>query len=122
MGNKKHRYAGPRPRTMTNAEIVDRICRNGITLKDLQAYYDRGIREGREEGMAYGYENAYAPLLLAIHELYGFGRDRLMKIAARAAEIQVEHATTDETYEALMDRAGLNLPRIRDGLHLEVEG
>lgn len=118
MGNKKHRYAGPRPHALTGKEIVDRICRNGITLNDLQAYYKRGFREGME----HGYENAYAPILLAMHELYGFGHDRLMRIAVRAAEIQVEHTTTDETYEALMVRAGLSLPRIRDGLHLEVEG
>jgi hypothetical protein len=118
VSNKKHRYAGQRPRVLSQQDIIDRICRNGITEKDLEAYYKRGVREGREMGLEYGYESAYAPLMLALHRLYGFGQSRLMRVAEMAAEIQIEHLTNEDTYKEL-EKLDVYLPRVRDTLPKE---
>ncbi len=117
---RKKRYAGLPPRRLSEQEIIERMCRNGITEKDLEAYYKKGVKEGRELGLEYGYESAYAPLMLGLRRVFGFGKRRLMRVAHAAAEIQVEHLTNEETYLEL-EKLGVYLPRIRDTLNREVE-
>ena len=120
MANKKHRYAGQRPHNPSRQELVDRICRNGITEADLKTWYTKGYKEGNDNGLEYGYESAYAPLMLGLHRVFGFGKKRLMRVAHAAADIQIEHITNEDVYLEL-EKLGVYLPRVRDTLNREGE-
>ncbi len=110
MSNKKHRYAGKRPHELTMAERADRIVRTGeITIKDLRANYERG----RADGIAWGYDAAYGSLMIALHNEFGFGRERLARLAMATADVQINYLTNDEVYRQLVAETGLDLPTMR---------
>ena len=59
-------------------------------------------------------EDLQVSMMLALKREFGFGHDRLGRVAMAAAAIQVEYLTTDEMYEQLKKECGVELPRMRD--------
>lgn len=112
--SKNKRYAGTRPHNLNKFEIVDRIQRNGITIDDLKANYKFGYEKGKNDGIEWAYDAAYGSIMLALHKEFGFGRDRLSRLAMATAQIQIDCMTNDETFRRLLDEAGIDLPRMRD--------
>lgn len=115
MSNKKHRYAGQRPHELTIQERVDRIARTGqISVGDLTANYNIGYRDGKKEGIEWGYDSAYGSMMLALHREFGWGKERLKRLAMATAEVQVECITTEEAFRKIVDETGLSLLQMRD--------
>ena len=114
MGNKKHRYAGQRPHELTRQERVARIEQQGISMSDLKANYDLGYRKGKEEGIEWGYDSAYGSMMLALHREFGFGAERLKRLAMATASVQVECITTEEAFRKIVDETGVTLPQMKD--------
>lgn len=114
MANKKHRYAGQRLRELKTPDIVDRIQRNGITLADLRKNHQLGYEQGKADGLSWGYDAAYGSMMLALHREFGFGRERLSRLAMATAEIQINCTVNREAYEQLVAETGLSLPEMRE--------
>lgn len=114
MSKAKHRYAGQRPHALGAHEIVDRIQRNGITLEDLKANFKLGYEKGKNDGLEWAYDAAYGSIMLALHREFGFGRDRLTRLAMATAQIQLDCMTNDDAFRALLAEADIDLPRMRD--------
>lgn len=110
----KKRYAGNRPHRLSDMEIRQRIQRNGITEADLRAMYQRGFEEGQKNGLAWGYDSSIGAIMLALHEEFGFGHDRLARLANKTSEMQVKYCTTQETFEELLANTGIEYPRLKN--------
>lgn len=114
MAKGKHRYAGPPVRKLTVNERVQQIERNGITLNDLKANFDEGYKQGRTHGLEWGYDSAWGSVMLALHREFGFGAERLKRLAMATAQVQIDCITTEEAFRKLVDETGLSLPQFRE--------
>lgn len=114
MSNKKYHNPGGPLRNPKIADCVARIERNGISLADLRHNFELGYKQGKEEGIAWGYDAAYGSLMIALHRVYGFGRDRLSRLAMATAEVQIECMSNDEAYRKLVAETGLSLLEMRE--------
>lgn len=114
MAKRKHRYAGPTVRSYSVQDRVASIMRNGITLTDLKDNFDRGVKQGYKEGLEWGYDSAWGAVMLALHREFGFGRERLIRVANATARAQIECITTQEAFRKIVDETGLTLPEFRE--------
>lgn len=117
MGNKKHRYAGQRPHELTMPERAARIIESGISMSDLKANYDLGYRKGKEDGIEWGYDSAYGSVMLALHREFGWGKDRLKRLAMAAAKVQVECITTEEAFRKIVEETGVTLLQMKERIN-----
>lgn len=117
MAKGKHRYAGPPVRKMSVDERVQQICRNGITLSDLKANFDDGYKQGRAHGMEWGYDSAWGSVMLALHREFGFGAQRLIRLANATARVQIECITSEEAFRKIVEETGLTLPQFREAIN-----
>ena len=81
MSKNKRRYAGPPIRSYSVQDRVASIQRNGITMADLKDNFERGVKAGYQKGLEWGYDSAWGSVMLALHREFGFGRDRLARLA-----------------------------------------
>ena len=112
--NKKYCNPGGPLRNLSTKERVDRICRNGITLNDLKHNFELGFEKGKAEGIAWGYDAAYGSLMIALHREFGFGRERLSRLAMATADVQINCLSNRKAYEQLVAETGLTLPEMRE--------
>lgn len=115
MKHRKHRYAGPMvPHNLSPQERAERIIKNGeIKVADLKANFDLGYEKGKADGIAWGYDAAYGSVMVALHREFGFGHDRLARVAMAAADVQINCTTNSEAYYQLVAETGLDLPTMR---------
>ena len=114
MAKNKRRYAGPPVRSYSVQDRVASIQRNGITLADMKDNFDRGVKQGYQQGLEWGYDSAWGAVMLALHREFGFGRERLIRLANATSKVQVECITTQDAFRALVDETGLKLPEFRE--------
>ena len=114
MSKNKRRYAGPPIRSYSVQDRVASIQRNGITMADLKDNFERGVKVGYQSGMEWGYDSAWGAVMLALHREFGFGRDRLARLANATAEVQIECITSQEAFRKIVDETGLTLPEFRE--------
>lgn len=114
MSNKKHRHPGGPLKNPKIMDYINRMERNGITLEDLKKNYELGYDAGKKDGEGWAYDVAYGSVMLALRREFGFGHDRIGRVAMAAAAIQLEYLATDEMYERLKQECGVELPRMRD--------
>lgn len=114
MSKNKRRYAGPPVRSYSVQDRVASIQRNGITLADLKDNFERGVKAGYQNGLEWGYDSAWGSVMLALHREFGFGRERLARLANATAQVQVECITSQEAFRKIVDETGLTLPEFRE--------
>lgn len=87
----------------------EQYAKNGITLNDLRKEYDRGYKEAVND-VSLKLENTYvAALLLALHETYGFGKQRCMMVAKEMCDIAMKEICADDLLNRLRDEVGIDL-------------
>lgn len=116
MAKNKRRYAGPPVRPYSVQDRVNSIMRNGITLADLKDNFERGKKIGYNEGLQWGYDSAWGAVMLALHREFGFGRERLARLANATADVQIECITSQEAFRKIVDETGLTLPEFREAV------
>ena len=114
MAKGKHKHAGGPVRNMSREDYIKRIERNGITAADMEKNYKLGYDRGYTEGVDWAYDAAYGSLIMALRREFGFGHDRIGRLAMAAAEIQVEYMTNEELFDQLKKECGVDLVRMRD--------
>ena len=88
-------------------EAVDRLSCNGITPKDLTEEHRKGYEAGSRAvsdslGMIYT-----CAMMLALHELYGFGRERLVRVADLMCEKMTGYLTDRDAMMEVFEKLGL---------------
>jgi len=101
------RNANPAVYFSQKCRVIDDISRNGITPDALKREYDRGRDDGgREVTQSIG--TIYtAAMCLALHEMHGFGRERLYRLMGRMNEIMLETLTAQEAIQKVYKKLGL---------------
>ncbi len=105
---RKDKKALPRyKRTMTVEQRAAALVRNGITMKDVDAAYQRGVQDGTLQTQERDSFNFCAAIALALNDLYGFGKRRSTRAINLAAEYMLNSFTTLEIVEEAYKRVGL---------------
>lgn len=111
---KKHKHPGGPIRNPTMQERVERIHQNGITMSDLKYNYDLGYKKGQADGMAFAYDSVYGPMMIALHRVFGFGKQRLERLADAIADVQIKYETNDAAYQQLLKETGMTVIQMRE--------
>ena len=113
MSNRAKRRADKkkmsRYQRMTPEQQNAAMMKNGISPKDLQDAYDRGLKDGINRASDYCMKDAYAGFLLAAHEVFGFGRERCKRLLYAADERVVNSLASDEAIEEVYRMVGVKI-------------
>lgn len=119
MAKGKHRHAGLKPHNLSTREIVDRIQRNGITLADMTANFDKGYAAGKKDSEDWAWDCILGSMAIALNREFGFGAQRISKVITSAANVMIEFTSNAEMYESIVRDIGIDIPRakklMRDG-------
>lgn len=113
MSKRKYKNPGGPVRKLSQNDVVDRIQRNGITVKDLEYSYKEGYDTGKKEGVAVGMDSVYGSILIALHREFGFGAERLTRLVRAVTDIQIEEISSYSALETLMAETGVSLPMLQ---------
>ena len=89
-----------------------RMIQNGITQADLDAAYQRGRKDATKEYvdklLPYQQKFFYSAAAIAAHELFGFGKDRALRLLERVQEIMCEEISTGDIIERCKRETGVD--------------
>ena len=88
---------------------MDKLQRNGITVEDLKANYDKGWHDGFKEAAEPVVKGCFAAICLALNDLHGFGTKRCMDVLNKVDEHLTYTLATDEAIEEVWKRMRLKL-------------
>lgn len=128
MSNRAQRRADARQEQKENAELrmsgyfkakskieavkqkkMDELQRNGITLADLQANYDKGFHDGFKKAAEPIVRGCYAGVCLALNDLYGFGHKRCADVLNALDQHITMTLSSVEAIDEVWNRMGLKL-------------
>lgn len=105
---RKDMKALPRyKRTMSVQQRAAAIVKNGITPKDINEAYQRGVEDGTTRANESNSFTFCAAIALALNDLYGFGKKRSTRAINLAAKYMIDSFTTIEIVEEAYKRVGL---------------
>ena len=92
--------------------LANRLAQNGITAQDLADEYNRGRKEATKEYvdklLPYQQKFFYSAAAIAAHDLFGFGKDRAMRLLERIQEIMCEEISTGDIIERCKRETGVD--------------
>lgn len=88
---------------------MDELQRNGITLADLQANYDKGFHDGFKKAAEPIVRGCYAGVCLALNDLYGFGHKRCADVLNALDQHITMTLSSVEAIDEVWNRMGLKL-------------
>jgi len=92
--------------------VAERLMKNGITAQDLTDEYERGRRDATKEYvdklLPYQQKFFYSAAAIAAHELFGFGKDRALRLLERVQEIMCEEISTGDIIERCKRETGVD--------------
>lgn len=91
------------------AAAMARLIQHGITPGDLEREYKSGFEAGFREASAPMVRSMYAAVLLAAHELYGFGKKRGVRLLNRVDRIITDALTSQELMEKVYADIGVEM-------------
>lgn len=91
---------------------ISRLVKNGITPEDLTAEYERGRKEATKEYvdklLPFQQKFFYSAAAIAAHDLFGFGKDRALRLLDRIQEIMCEEISTGDIIERCKRETGVD--------------
>ena len=94
---------------MTKEQRIASLIQNGITPEDLEKEWYDGYKAGWAKASPGVTKTCYAAFAMALHELHGFGKNRLAHVLNRADNLIIEYLTTEEIIDAVYKNAGLRM-------------
>jgi hypothetical protein len=88
---------------------INKIEQNGITLSDLEKEYDRGYDKGFADASRPMYMTMMAAISIALKELHGFGKKRIIDVLRKVDETVIYSLTAMETVEEALEKTGVEL-------------
>lgn len=105
---RKAMKAQPRwKRTMTVEQRQAALVKNGIRPEDVDEAYQRGYEEGNRRATEFSSYAMCAALGLALNDLYGFGKKRVVRTLNLASEYMINSFTSRELMEEVYKRIGM---------------
>lgn len=103
------RKAMPEEYFRDKVAAMDKLQRNGITVEDLKANYDKGWQEGFKEAADPVIRGCYAAICLALNDLHGFGQKRCAAILNAVDEHLTYTLSSVEAIDEVYKRIGLKI-------------
>ena len=94
-------------RGMTREDKLKALYKNGITVDDLKHDFNEGHKQGYEAGVRASVLTCYCAACMALHKLYGFGRERLFKVLQAMDQEVLYTITSDEAVQKVLDEVGI---------------
>lgn len=99
------------------AQATQPMASRGLTIMDANAAYNKGYEKGYDAGLDEGIKNsamltvhrAYGAILLAAHELFGFGQKRGIRLLNRFHTLLIETLTEEELNQRVLDEIGVEI-------------
>lgn len=117
--NRKQRRAAkkatPAFRRKTPEQKLAAICKNGITIADLEENYKKGFDAGFKAAVPATYKTIYAAILLALKKVYRFGRVRGLRALRMVDDIVINFLTSEEAIDQVYEEMGVYLD-FNDGI------
>ena len=95
----------PAYKKMSHDALMNAIAKNGLTVEDLK----RCKQEGWQQGVESAVIQCYAALCLALHEQFGFGKERLLRTLTAVDEKVVFAIDGAEMCEEVFNRFGIRM-------------
>lgn len=109
MSNRAKRRAdrkqAPKWEKMSKGQLMSRLTKNGITLKDLEKNYELGVRAG----IGNTYKICFAAVCLALNDTHKFGAVRCHKVLERMQYYIINDLTIAEAVQDVYKRMNLKL-------------
>lgn len=99
----------PSYRGLTHEQKLEQLFQRGISLEDLKHEYEYGFDTGFSQAAPSTFKTCYAATVLALHELYGFGRRRCQKVLRLVDHYTMEYLTSMDAIEDVWKKIGLQL-------------
>ena len=103
------RKAMPEEYFRDKVAAMDKLQRNGITVEDLKANYDKGWQEGFKEAADPVIRGCYGAICLALNDLHGFGQKRCAAILNAVDEHLTYTLSSVEAIDEVYKRIGLKI-------------
>lgn len=95
------------------ADNLRYLTRNGITPEYMQREVDKAYKRGQKSAIVVDSEfyltTCYAAALLAVHEEFGFGHDRCLKMLGAMDRHVTYTITSDEIAQEVLDKLRIKL-------------
>lgn len=107
MANRKDRRKKPQQVSLPKSQeaMLSRMCKNGITPKDLEKEYYKGFDVGRDSAI----RTCYAAVCLAARDLLGFGSKRAYKLLLAMDNHVCETLSSMEAIDKVFDEMGITI-------------
>lgn len=93
--------------------VNTRLIQNGITLQDLADQYNKGRKDATKEYvdklLLYQQKFFYSAAAIAAHDLFGFGKERGLRLLDRIQEIMCEEISTGDIIERCKRETGVDV-------------
>ena len=96
-------------RMKRDIEIAKRVAKNGLTLKDVEEYYERGREEGFKQASHIMVRSYYSATVIAAKKLFGFGQTRLIRLLNEVERTIIQTMTDEELAKRAFMEAGVEV-------------
>lgn len=93
----------------SRAQRIERLLTQGISPEDLTKAYNDGFAEGYRSAAMPTIEACYASIMLALHDLFGFGQERCIRTLNAVDERITTMIVGDDLRREAMDRLGIEI-------------
>ena len=104
MANRQQRRAEAR-----RNEKMAKLFKNGITQTDLDEAYNKGFRKGYHDRAWQIIQSYYGATMLALHDEFGFGQGRCIRVLKAIEENLVKCLTNTELIEEVEKKIGVEI-------------
>lgn len=94
---------------LTLEEREEQLFKNGITIKDLEQEFKNGFESGYEQGSHGVMETCYAAFCLALREVAGFDKNKILEVLYSADGHVARTLTSLEIRDQVLDEVGIEL-------------
>ena len=92
--------------------VRERLMKNGLTTQDIQDAYEKGRKDATAEYvdklLPFQQKFFYSAAAIAAHDLFGFGKDRAMRLLDRIQEIMCEEISTGDIIQRCKRETGVD--------------
>ena len=89
--------------------VIERLSKNGITPDDLRKEYNRGYDAAQKDLTGFTMRMFYCACGLALHDLHGFGKQRIIRVLDKIQQIMTEEICTADIADRLKRETGIEI-------------
>lgn len=92
--------------------VRERLMKNGLTTQDIQDAYEKGRKDATAEYvdklLPFQQKFFYSAAAIAAHDLFGFGKERGLRLLERIQEIMCEEISTGDIIDRCKRETGVD--------------